>query len=88
MADIEFVNGLRVFKPSDKAPDFIIANGEIDVEELRRSHGDGKFRIVIKESKAGKYYAAVDKFEPGQRDEPRRSAPPVDDFGDDESLPF
>ena len=90
-----FIDGLRVFKPSEKAPDFIILNGEIDMKELREfalsHHDEGKVRFQVKESKGGKYYAALDTFKPQQQaqQQPQQSSAPgggFDDFNDD--IPF
>lgn len=90
-----FIDGLRVFKPSDKAPDFIILNGEIDMKELREfalnHHDEGKVRFQVKESKGGKYYAALDTFKPQQQaqQQPQQSSAPspnTEDFDDD--IPF
>jgi len=84
-----FIDGLRVFKPSDKAPDFIILNGEIDMKELREfalsHHEEGKVRFQVKESKGGKYYAAIDTFVPQARQE---SAPATAGDYPDEDIPF
>ena len=88
-----FIDGLRVFKPSEKAPDFIILNGVIDMKELREfalnHHEDGSLRFVVKESKGGKYYAAVDTFKPqAKRESAQAPAPaPAGDYPDDD-VPF
>lgn len=62
-----FIEGLRVYKPSEKAPEFIVANLEFDVTVLNaflEQHPNevGKVRGVIKKSKEGKYYAALDTY--------------------------
>jgi len=72
----QFVNGMRVYKPSEKAPDFIKANIEVDVATLtlwleEHANGTGKVRIVVKEGKSGAYYAAKDTYE-------RKVEPPTD----------
>lgn len=99
MSDTEFVDGLRVYAPHEKAPDYFIANGEIDVQAMAawcaQRSDVGKVRIVIKRSQGGKYYAAVDTY---KRDEtgpakPRASTPvkdcpqPEGGFTDDD-IPF
>lgn len=72
----EFVEGLRIYTPNERAPDYIIANGELDAEALTAwlAQHPGKTRVVIKRSQGGKYYAAVDTYK-------RQSAPskPVED---------
>lgn len=65
-SETEFVDGLRVYAPNERAPDHIIANGEIDVQAMAawcaQRSDVGKVRIVIKRSQGGKYYAAVDTY--------------------------
>ena len=83
---VEFVEELKIFKPKDGAPSWVIANGELN----------GR-RIVICESKNGKYYAKYDNYKPKQADEPvpspqRPVSAPVEntDSGEDgmDPLPF
>jgi hypothetical protein len=75
--EITFVNGLRVYKPSNKAPDFIIANLELEVATLtafmeEHANGLGKIRAVIKKSKKGeRYYASLDTFTAQRKEEPK-----------------
>ena len=71
MADeIQFVDGLIVKAPSDKAPDFVKANISIKVADLgnwlREKHKAGEewVNIDVKESKKGMWYAAVSTFKP------------------------
>ncbi len=81
MSDTEFISGLYIDKPSDKAPDFIKMNGSMDGEQLfkwMKETGKKKFRFVVKESKGGKYYATVDNWEPKKQAEPK-----TNDFYDD-----
>jgi len=71
-----FVNGMIIKKPSENAPDFIIANVSFKTQEMTdwlndNTKGDGWCNIIIKESKGGKYYAEKDTYEPKQK--------PVDD---------
>ena len=73
MSDITFVNGINFYKPHEKAPDFVISNGQINKAELiefLESQPD-KFRFVVKESKNGKYYAAVDDYKPKEEEAPK-----------------
>ena len=68
--EIEFVDGLIVKAPSPKAPDYVKANISIKVEDLGKwlrakyKAGDEWVNIDVKESKAGKWYAAVSTFKP------------------------
>ena len=101
--DIEFIDGLIIKPPHENAPDYVIAKLSIKREDLISwlEGKDGEWiNAEIKESKGGKYYAAVDNWKPdrerqapAQREEaPRRQAPaaqqaPMDDFADDD-IPF
>jgi len=64
-----FVDGLRISKPKDNAPDWIKANGVINCDELEQyiranRNESGEIRFQIKESKAGRLYCAVDTWQP------------------------
>lgn len=94
-SEIEFVDGLRVYAPNERAPDYIIANVVLERDALTAwlDGRDDKVRVVIKRSQGGKLYAAVDTY---QRDaEPRRQAAKQESsqtggFEDDDpnSIPF
>jgi hypothetical protein len=98
MADnIEFVDGLIVKAPNPKAPDFVKASISIKVADLgvwlRAKHKAGEewVNIDVKESKAGKWYAAVSNFKPKPMEdraapEPKKPAGKFDDLDDD--IPF
>lgn len=68
MSDIEFVPGLFVKAPPEKAPDFVKASVSIKVEDLgtwlreKFKAGDEWVNIDVKESKGGKWYAAVSTY--------------------------
>ena len=72
--DIEFVNGLIVKAPHDRAPDFVKASISIKVAELglwlREKHKAGEewVNVDVREARSGKWYAAVSKFE--KKDKP------------------
>jgi len=64
MNDIKFVNGLRAYKPSDNAPDFVKANLTINRNELMiwlQAQGEN-IKLDLKESKGGAYYFSVNNF--------------------------
>ena len=67
MSEIEFINGLIFKAPSEKAPDYVKAKGSIKVSELM-AWLDGRetewVNFEVKVSKAGKWYATVDSWEP------------------------
>jgi hypothetical protein len=92
MNDIEFVDGLRIYAPNESAPDYIIANAQLDRDALTAwlAGREPQIRIVIKRSKGGNLYASVDTY---KRDtaaqEPRKPKPaPATDGFEDEALPF
>jgi hypothetical protein len=72
MADdkIEFVDGLIVKAPNPKAPDFVKAQISIKVEDLGKwlrekfKAGNEWVNLDVKESKSGRWYAAVSTFKP------------------------
>ena len=96
----EFVDGLIVKAPNPKAPDYVKANISIKVEDLGKwlrekfKAGDEWVNIDVKESKGGKWYAAVSTFKPKaahdhQTKEPAKSAPSKGRFDDmDDDIPF
>jgi hypothetical protein len=90
--EIEFVDGLIVKAPNPKAPDFVKASISIKVEDLGKwlrakykgsLESDGWINIDVKESKAGKWYAAVSNFKPKSKEQ-RDAAEPRDS----DDIPF
>ena len=86
----EFVDGLIVKAPHPKAPDYVKANISIKVEDLGKwlrarykasLENDGWINIDVKESKGGKWYAAVSTFKPNK-------AAPNKQKDDDLEVPF
>lgn len=95
MADkeIEFADGLIVKAPRQGAPDYVKASISIKVADLgmwlRAKHKAGEewVNLDVKESKAGKWYAAVNTYKP--KAEEKKSPGPgkhFDDMADD--IPF
>lgn len=98
--ETEFVDGLIVKAPRDGAPDFVKASISIKREELAAwlAGREGEWvNVDVKESKGGKWYAAVNNYKP-KDDAPKgnggrsRPAPKADDnyenpFPDD-AIPF
>lgn len=84
MNDPIFANGF-LFKRNEKAPDFVVGNMSIKVDEakefLDQHIKNGWVNCSIKQSKAGKYYIELDTWEPksdqGNTDAP---LPPADAF--------
>ena len=92
MADIEFVEGLLVKAPHPKAPDYVKAQISIKVADLgnwlRAKHKAGEewVNIDVKESKGGKWYAAVSTFKPKQEERKPQRQDTSNDF--DSNIPF
>ncbi len=90
--EVEFINGLFVKPPHEKAPGFVKAQISLKVEDLgvwlRAKHKAGEqwVNIDVKESKGGKWYAAVSNFKKEDKAEPKKPAGKFDDMDDD--LPF
>lgn len=61
---VKFVEGLRAFKPNEKAPDFIKASIVIDRNKLMTWLNQQKeeIKVDLKESKKGVYYFSVDEY--------------------------
>lgn len=87
--EIEFVDGLIVKAPHARAPTYVKAAISIKVEDLgmwlRAKHKAGKewVNIDVKESKGGKWYAAVSTFDPKKKSEPTKPAGKFSDMEDD-----
>ena len=65
--DIEFVDGLIIKEPHERAPDFVKGKGSIKVAELIEWLQKRETQWVnfdIKVSRAGKWYCAVDNWDP------------------------
>ena len=90
--DIQFVDGLIVKAPRPGAPDFVKASISIRVEDLgkwlREQYKAGNkewINVDVKESKGGKWYAAVNTFKPEKKAAPEQKRP-MEDMADD--IPF
>jgi hypothetical protein len=85
--DIEFVNGLIVKAPHAYAPDFVKAAISIKVADLTEwlsARDEEWINIDVKESRGGKWYAAVSTFKPKQQQEQKPGANvPASEYEDD-----
>ena len=91
--EIEFVNGMIVKAPHEKAPDFVKASISIKVPDLgmwlRDKHKAGNewVNIDLKVSRGGKWYAAVSNFKPKAKEE--KASEPAGRFEDmEDDIPF
>ena len=91
--EIKFVNGLRAFKPHQKAPPYVIANFVVNIEELKAwvNEQTDDLRLDLMESKSLTYYVKVNDFTPdsSKRQDVSETAESVtseDNFDDD--IPF
>lgn len=76
MSDIEFVNGLNFKAPKDGAPEYVKAKGSIKRLELIAwlSAKDGEWvNFDLKVSNGGKWYAAVDNWNPDPKKQAERA---------------
>jgi len=94
--EIEFVNGLIVKAPHQNAPDFVkcaISIKVADLSEWLAGKNEEWVNIDVKESRGGKWYAAVSTFKPKQRDAAPEQKPGANmpaseyDYGHDD-IPF
>ena len=93
--EIEFPKGLIVKAPRDNAPDFVkcaISIKVADLTEWLATKDDEWINIDVKESKGGKWYAAVSHFRPKQQNAPQETKPganvPAAEYDDGEGEPF
>lgn len=94
MSDIVFPDGLIVKAPHQNAPDFVKCNISLKVNSLIDWLGDQEgdwVNLQVKESKDGKWYAAVDTWKPEEgyskkKFSPKEKRAQPEDFVDD--LPF
>lgn len=62
-----FVNGLRVYKPNENAPDFVKLNFQVFVDDLvqflqENKDEKGQVRFDMKKSKEGKLYLELNTY--------------------------
>ncbi len=90
--EVQFVEGLHVKAPHERAPDFVKAQISIKVADLgvwlREKHKAGEewVNADIKVSKGGKWYCAVSTFKPKPKEEPKKPAGKFYDMAED--IPF
>lgn len=90
--EIQFVDGLIVKPPHEKAPDFVKAAISIKVEDLGKwlrakyKAGEEWVNIDVKEAKSGKWYAAVSTYKPKEKEQSKSGGSRVQDMSDD--IPF
>jgi hypothetical protein len=91
MSEIEFVDGLLVKAPPDGAPDFLKCRISIKREELAAwlAKRDGEWiNLDVKESKGGKWYAAVNNWKREEKPKGKPAAASGDSDFVDDPLPF
>ena len=90
--EMEFVDGMIVKAPSNSAPEFVKCSISIKRKELGnwlRSKDEDWINIDVRESKGGKWYAAVNDFKPDSTKASPASQPEASqhpDF-DDSTIP-
>lgn len=78
MSENIFVDGIRVFKPHEKAPEFVKANLVITSAELtawlkQHTGDDGKVRVDLKKSQKGELYLALNTYKKGEQTAPAQT---------------
>lgn len=85
----EFIEGVIVKAPHEKAPDFVKAGVSIKTQDLiayLQKKGKDWVNFQIKEGRSGKWYAELDTWEPaGGRGEPVAQTPSKEM---DDDIPF
>ena len=102
MSDIQYINGLIVKAPNEKAPEYVKAKLSIKraelIEWLQGQSGDW-INADVKVSQGGKWYCAVDTWKPDsaksvQSERPRQESQREASFGDgpapgfEDEIPF
>ena len=83
MSEKEFVAGLFVKAPHERAPDFVKASLSIkraDLGNWLRSKSDEWINVDVKQSQGGKWYAEVNTFVPDKAKTQSDDVPPSDDI--------
>ena len=87
--DKVFADGVIFKKPHENAPDFVKGSLSLKMKELiefaKKYHKDGWLNIDLLESRNGKYYAALNTFEPKKQS---GSEPPAPSGDFDDDIPF
>lgn len=94
--DMEFVDGLIVKAPHEKAPDFVKAQISIKVADLRKwlvGRDEEWVNLDVKVAKSGKWYAAVSNFKPKEKTQEPTRRPVAQKTGNavadmDDDIPF
>ena len=82
MSDIEFPGGMYVAKPVSSRPEYIKAVLSIKLEnaipflEQQKAKGETSIQLEMRESKGGKFYAAIDRWKPTAKLGPALSVVP------------
>lgn len=67
MADKQFLDGIRAFRPNEKAPEYVIANLVINVSELEsflKKQTNNEVKVDLKRSQKGSFYLEVNSWQP------------------------
>ena len=70
MSDVEFPDGMYAAKPVSNRPEWIKAVIDIKLEdaiqflEQQKAQGETRIQLEVRESKGGKFYAAIDRWKP------------------------
>lgn len=87
MSDKEFVDGLIIKAPHERAPDFVKCSISIKRKDLGnwlRQRDEDWINLDVKESKQGKWYAEISTWKP----EEKKEAPAESGGGLPDDIPF
>lgn len=92
MSEVKFPEGIKAFKPNEKAPSFIKVNLSLNKADLTKwlsTQGD-TIKLDVKESAKGTYYLSVNDYTPAQKDaiQSAEYSKKVAIESDEDSLPF
>lgn len=94
MADAEFVPGLIVKAPPERAPEFVKARISIKVADVgqwlreRYSAGEEWVNLDVKVAKSGKWYASVSTFKKDESKPKAEAKPKAPATSPDDDIPF
>ena len=73
MAEKQFADGIRAFKPNAKAPDFVKVELTINKSEFTAwlASQPDEVRLTVKQSQKGTYYTEVNTFTPQPQNAPK-----------------
>ena len=94
MSEKEWIDGLTVKAPHERAPDFVKMTMSFNVKKLgnwlreKSKAGEEWVNIDVKEAKGGNWYAEVSQYKSKAESSPKEHNTPGDPDFDDGKIPF